>query len=231
MFIISLINDKFVVHLQALDTIKLLLADKHALSSAGFKTLISQKEDVLLAGEISGKQDLAEALINHQPTLLVVDYTIDGFLTIEDLEIVKQTSPSTEILVLSPAQDKGKILRVLQLGVKGYLTKECSKEEIIMAIYAVAKGEKFYCHKVLDVIMEQHFPPAEEDCEPTLLTNRETEILIYLAKGKNTQQIASDLYLSPHTVHTHRKSIIKKLSIKSPTEFVVRAMDLGLLKA
>lgn len=213
-----------------MDTIKLLLADKHDLSSAGFKALISQKENLVLASEISGKLDLTEALVRHQPNLLVVDYTIDGFLTIEDLEVVKQTSPSTEILVLSPALDKAKILRVLQLGVKGYLTKECSKEEIIMAIYAVAKGEKFYCHKILDVIMEQHFSPAEEDCEPTILTNRETEILILLAKGKNTQQIASHLYLSPHTVHTHRKSIIKKLSIKSPTEFVVRAMDLGLLK-
>lgn len=213
-----------------MDTIKLLLADKHALSSAGFKALISQKEDLLLAGEIVGKLDLTEALVNHQPNLLVVDYAIDGFLTIEDLETVKQRSPSTEILVLSPALDKSKILRVLQLGVKGYLTKECSKEEIIMAIYAVAKGEKFYCHKILDVIMEQHFPSIEEDCEPTVLTNRETEILVLLAKGKNTQQIASHLYLSPHTVHTHRKSIIKKLNIKSPTEFVVRAMDLGLLK-
>lgn len=212
-------------------TIKLLLADKHALSSAGFKALIGQKEDFVLVGEITGKQHLTETLSKHQPNLLVVDYSIDGFLTIEDLETVKQTSPLTEILVLSPALDRGKILRVLQLGVKGYLTKECSKEEIIMAIYAVAKGEKFYCNKILDVIMEQHFPPAEEDYEPTVLTNRETEILILLAKGKNTQQIASHLYLSPHTVHTHRKSIIKKLNIKSPTEFVVRAMDLGLFKA
>ena len=214
-----------------MENITLLLADKHALSSAGFKALISVKEDLVLLAEIKGSQELTEALALHKPTLLVVDYTIDGFITMKDLEEVKNFSPSTEILVLSPALDKNSILRVLQLGVKGYLTKECSKEEIIMAIYAVAKGEKFYCHKILDVIMEKHFLPAEENCEPTVLTNRETEVLMLLAKGKNTQQIASDLYLSPHTVHTHRKSIIKKLSIKSPTEFVVRAMDLGLLKA
>ncbi len=207
-----------------------MLADTHALSSAGFKALISLKEDFLLVNEVNVREELKVALEKHQPNLLVVDYTIEGFVTIEDLERVKQHSPATEILVLSPALDKHNILRVLQLGVKGYLTKECSKEEIIMAIYAVAKGEKFYCHKILDVIMEKHFPSTSEDCEPTVLTNRETEVLILLAKGKNTQQIASDLYLSPHTIHTHRKSIIKKLSIKSPTEFVVRAMDLGLLK-
>lgn len=208
-----------------------MLADTQALSSAGFKALISVKEELVLVNEVNTREELQEALGKHQPNLLVVDYTIEGFVTIEDLERVKQHSPATEILILSPALDKQNILRVLQLGVKGYLTKECSREEIIMAIYAVAKGEKFYCHKILDVIMEKHFPSTSEDCEPNVLTNRETEVLALLAKGKNTQQIASDLYLSPHTVHTHRKSIIKKLSIKSPTEFVVRAMDLGLLKA
>jgi len=77
--------------------------------------------------------------------------------------------------------------------------------------------------------MEKHFSVAPET-EPTTLTTRETEILKLIAHGHSTQAIADTLFLSPHTVQTHRKSIIKKLNIKSPTEFVIYAMDLGLLK-
>ena len=137
--------------------------------------------------------------------------------------------PKTNVLILSSDNNKASILEVLQLGVKGYVTKECSLEEVGMAVQATAKGEKFFCHKVLDIIMEKHFSVAP-DSEPTVLTTRETEILKLIAHGHSTQAIADTLFLSPHTVQTHRKSIIKKLNIKSPTEFVIYAMDLGLLK-
>jgi two-component system, NarL family, invasion response regulator UvrY len=78
--------------------------------------------------------------------------------------------------------------------------------------------------------MEKHFTPEPEACDPAILTVRETEILKLIASGKSTQVVADELHLSPHTVHTHRKSIIKKLNIKSPTEFVIYAMDFGLIK-
>jgi DNA-binding NarL/FixJ family response regulator len=83
---------------------------------------------------------------------------------------------------------------------------------------------------VLDVIMEKTFAPEPIASDPAILTVRETEILGYLANGYSTQNIADELHLSPHTVHTHRKSIIRKLNIKSPTEFVIYAFDLGLVK-
>ena len=99
-----------------------------------------------------------------------------------------------------------------------------------MAVYSVARGEKFFCHKILNIIMEKHFSPEPVEVVPGILTIRETEILKYLASGYSTQKVADELYLSPHTVHTHRKSIIKKLNIKSPTQFVVYALDFGLIK-
>ena len=139
------------------------------------------------------------------------------------------SSPKTNVLVLSSDNNKGSILDVLQLGVKGYITKECSLEEVGMAVQATSKGGKFFCQKVLDIIMEKRFS-TESDTEASVLTTRETEILKLIAHGHSTQAIADTLFLSPHTVQTHRKSIIRKLNIKSPTEFVIYAMDLGLLK-
>jgi DNA-binding NarL/FixJ family response regulator len=169
-------------------------------------------------------------LEKHKPDLLITDYNLANYITPDDLKIVKEISPATNILVISADDDKGTILDVLQLGVKGYLTKACSREEIMMAIQSTARGEKFYCHKILDIIMEKHFSPVPETFDASILTARETEILTLIAQGKSTQTIADNLHLSPHTVQTHRKSIIRKLNIKSPTEFVIYAIDFGLIK-
>jgi DNA-binding NarL/FixJ family response regulator len=179
---------------------------------------------------VTSSNDLEKLMAKHTPTLLIADYNLPGYITINDLKKANTASKETNILIISADNDKSTILEVIQVGIKGYLTKECSRDEVIHAIHSAARGEKFFCHKILDVIMEKTFSPEPEAGDPTILTVRETEILGYIANGYSTQNIADELHLSPHTVHTHRKSIIRKLNIKSPTEFVIYAFDLGLVK-
>lgn len=210
--------------------VDVLLADNQALTAAGLIHFLEGREDFKIAGHVQDKEQFAPMLEKHQPTLVIADYNLSGYLTIQDLKMVKELSPASNILIVSSDSNKPAILEVLQLGVKGYLTKECSREEIIMAMQSTARGDKFYCNKILDVIMEQHFAPESENSDPAILTGREREILKLLSLGYSTQKIADELYLSPHTVHSHRKSIIRKLSIKSPTEFVIYAIDFGLIK-
>ena len=210
--------------------IELLIADKQPLTAVGLEAFLTGKQDVKIVGRVLQRGDLGDLMEKLQPDLLVADYNIPGFINLGDIKNALAKSSRTHILILSSDNDKSSILDALQLGVKGYITKECSLEEVAMAVQSAAKGEKFFCHKILDIIMEKHFSPEPADCEPTVLTTRETEILKLIAHGRSTQTIADDLYLSPHTVQTHRKSIIKKLNIKSPTEFVIYAIDLGLLK-
>jgi two-component system invasion response regulator UvrY len=182
-------------------------------------------------GQVEEVADLPAMLRDLSPHMLIVDYDLEGYIGRDELASVKKYSPATNILVISSDNNKASILQVLQLGVLGYVTKHCSREEIMMAITTVARGEKFYCNKILDIIMEKHFSPSPADATQQVLTARETEILTLLASGYSTQKVADELHLSPHTVHTHRKSIIRKLSIKSPTEFVIYALDFGLIKA
>jgi two-component system invasion response regulator UvrY len=202
--------------------IRILLADKQPLTSAGLVHFLSSRQDATILDEVSEREHLEQMLNRHKPDLLITDYNLQGYITKDDLRSVKEISPATNVLVISADNNKGSILDVLQLGIKGYLTKECSREEIMMAIQSTARGEKFYCHK--------HFNPEPENFDAAVLTSRETEILTLIAQGKSTQVIADDLHLSPHTVQTHRKSIIRKLNIKSPTEFVIYAIDFGLIK-
>lgn len=210
--------------------IKVLLADNQPLTAAGLISILTERTDLAIVDRVTTRDRLPELLEQYKPDLLMVDYDMPGYITKADLVSIKEYPPETNVLVISSDNDKASILQVLQYGVIGYLTKECSREEILMAAYAVARGEKFYCHKILNIIMEKHFSPEPADVLPGVLTTREREILTLLASGYSTQKVADELHLSPHTVHTHRKSIIKKLNIKSPTEFVIYAMDFGLLK-
>ena len=211
--------------------IRVLLADNQPLTAAGLISILNQRDDLTIVDQVKVPEDLSELLDLHKPDLLIVDYNIPNYISKAQILTVKNFSSETNVLVVSSDNDKASILQILQSGVIGYLTKECSREEILMAVYSVGKGEKFFCHKILNIIMEKHFSPEPVEVVPGILTIRETEILKYLASGYSTQKVADELYLSPHTVHTHRKSIIKKLNIKSPTEFVIYALDFGLIKA
>ena len=211
--------------------IRVLVADSQSLTSAGLARFMEGRDDVSIVGYVEDAPDLPTMLMDLAPDILIVDYDLDGYIRREDLAEVKRYSPATNMLVISSDNNKSTILQVLQLGVTGYVTKYCSREEIMMAVSAVARGEKFYCNKILDIIMEKHFSPSRPEPSQAVLTARETEILTLLASGYSTQNVADELHLSPHTVHTHRKSIIRKLSIKSPTEFVIYALDFGLIKA
>ena len=206
------------------------IADNQPLTVAGLELFLSEKQAIKVVGKVKKGEELVELVEKFQPSLLIVEYNSPGYVALDDIRNAMASSSKTNVLILSSDNNKASILEALATWrVKGYITKECSLEEVGMAVQATAKGEKFFCHKVLDIIMEKHFSVAPES-EPTVLTTRETEILKLIAHGHSTQAIADTLFLSPHTVQTHRKSIIKKLNIKSPTEFVIYAMDLGLLK-
>jgi two-component system invasion response regulator UvrY len=209
--------------------VDVLLADTQPLTAAGIVHFLQDRPDLKLVASVTTRDELSALLDKHAPQVLIADYNIPGFITIDDLRKIGKASPATNILIISSDNNKSSIKEVLQAGVKGYLTKDCSKEEVMLAIQSTAKGEKFFCHKILDIILEKHFAPAPRGLDPTVLTIRETEILKLLAAGYSTQKIADQLHVSPHTIHTHRKSIIRKLNIKSPTEFVIYAMDFGLI--
>jgi DNA-binding NarL/FixJ family response regulator len=205
----------------------IVLADNQPLTAAGIRFLVESGMEAEIIGTVDDVSKIDSITRELKPDLLIADYNIPNYLSLEKLESVI-TDTHVNTLIISSDNNHQSIRKSLKIGIKGYITKECSREEIILAIRSTAKGEKFFCHKILDVIMEKE-SPATIACEPTVLTIREMEILELLAKGFSTQRAADKLNLSPHTIHTHRKSIIKKLGIKSPTEFVLYAIDFGLI--
>lgn len=211
--------------------IKVVLADKQALTRVGLRSFIHEKEDLVVYDDVNSIQDLRKVLRKEQPQVLLVDYNLKDFISIQHLHEVNKLSPDTKILVISSDNDKSNVFEVLEVGINGYVTKECSQQEIVGAIYATAKGEKFFCNKVLDMILEKHLSKVDDDeCLPTELSVREVEIVGLTASGLNAREIADKLHLSHHTVYTHRKNVMKKLSLGSVSELTLYAVKTGIIK-
>lgn len=209
-------------------TIKILIADAHYLVRAGLVSLLESEPDFDLIGDVANQEELMEGLAKSDPDVLIMDHKQDGAFSIESLSMVKSTFPSVQVLIISEDSAKDRIYRVLEAGVNSFLTKSCGPDEIVDAVRATAKKEKFYCTKIIDILLEKSFPNADH-CAPTPLSPREVEVVRYIAMGKLTKEIAAELDLSPHTVYTHRKRILRKLELNSASELVRYAIEQGLV--
>ncbi len=212
--------------------IKVLLADKQVLTRTGLQSFIIERKDLQLLDAVASRDELYQKLREDQPQVLILDYNLKDFITLEDLAEIKRASTGTRMLVISSDDNKENIFKALEYGVNGYVTKHCSQEEIVSAIYATAKGEKFFCNKVLDLILEKHLnKDQDEACLPTELTLREIEVVRLIGQGFNAREIADKLHLSHHTIYTHRKNVMKKLSLNSVADLMLYAVKTGIIKA
>lgn len=215
-----------------MDQVKIVLADAQYLARAGFRHLFQDQEHFLIVDEAATYAQLATVVENHKPDIVVFDYHDSEQYDIQDICRIKEISPETRFLVVTADDNKGNIFKVLECGANSILTKNCSRDEIVNAVTATARHEKFFCNKVLDIILEKHLGKEDKDqnCSPSSLTARELEVVTYIAQGVSTKEIADVLFLSTHTIYTHRKNIMKKLGINSVSELVLYAVNAGIVK-
>ncbi|MEM6830386.1 MAG: response regulator transcription factor [Bacteroidota bacterium] len=204
-----------------------LLADFQFLTREGITALINSLPDFYVAHIVRDSDMLADAINNENPDLVVLDISDKEPSLIDQLEKVKKKT-NCSFLIISNSQSKESIQRLLGMGIKGVVTKNCSEDEIINALRAVKNGNRFFCNNILDLVVDSQ--KEEEDCEPTSLSPREYQVLQLITKGKKTNQIAEKLHVSVHTINSHRKNILKKLNIQSPAELIVYALESGLVK-
>lgn len=214
-------------------SIQILLADAAFLVREGIKSVVAGYPWIEVIGEATHSQDLIDKVNALKPDVVIMDYNAPGAFSISDVHQVTQLSPLSHILIISSNLQKSDVLKVLEYGAKGFLLKECDQTEILGAINAIAKDDKFFCGKVLDIILERRATPVPisvSDCEPTSLTTRETEVVKLMAAGIPAQQIADQLCLSVHTIYTHRKNIMRKLGVTTAAEVIVYAINTSLMK-
>lgn len=209
--------------------IKIVIADAQYLVRFGLQNLLSKNKGFSIVGEAENSKELLALVKKYSPEVIVFDYNSENNFSTDDVATVKNLYPATNFLIISADASKSNIYKIIESGAISFLTKECDKEEIIGAIYATAKKEKFLCHKVIDIIIEKHIHEGEDTCKAFNLSLRETEIIKLTAKGWTAKTIAGHLFLSTHTVYTHKKNIMKKLKINTSSEMIVYAIQNGLI--
>ncbi|MCB9274342.1 MAG: response regulator transcription factor [Lewinellaceae bacterium] len=215
-----------------MQTISIVLADAQYLIRLGLRHLLSGSAIFRIAGEAKDEAELMELLATSRPRVAILDYNQPGAFSIHTVKRIRAAHPETHLLVISADESKEHIFQILELGVNSFLTKSCDEQEIIDAINASARGEKFFCTKILDYLLERTFSKGpESSCAATPLTAREIEVVKLIARGLIAKEIAGELNLSPHTIYTHRKKIMKKLQLNSASELVLYAVHTGLIKA
>lgn len=203
-----------------------MVADAQMLCRVGLCRVLEDAPDVEVVGQAEDSKQLLEKVQSTLCDVVIIDYNQPNYFDQFVIDEIRKASPQTEILVISSDDRKDRIYHVLESGVNSFLTKQCDPGEIIDAIAATSRGEKFYCHKIVDLLVEKSFPKKEED-GASRLTPREQEILTLVAQGKVAKEIAAELEISPHTIYTHRKNILAKLNLTSPMEMIVYALENG----
>ena len=158
--------------------------------------------------------------------LLLIDYSeVENYSKV--LSNLKKQNPKLVILAITVRIQRAKVIKALKFGVDSHQLKNCGKSEIHEAIYATLSGKQFFCGQVLELIAENN--EKETTCEGVELTEREKDIIKLIALGYTNKQIADHLFISAHTVNTHRKNIMAKLNINNVAGLVVYAFQEDLL--
>jgi len=208
--------------------INVMLVDDHAVVRMGFKMLLESASDIKVIAEAENGEVAIKAYMEHKPNVVVMDITMPGMGGLEAIERILAKDSNAKILVLSAHEDSVHPKRVLNAGAMGYLTKRSAAEELIKAIRMVASGKKYIEAGVAQQMAIQQLSGDQSPVD--VLSEREFEVFMSLAKGKTTNEIAESLFLSPRTVGTHLYNIKQKLNANNSAEIALIAMRSGLLE-
>ncbi len=215
-----------------MEKIRVLIADDHAIVRDGLKMILAGRPDIEVAGEAVDGAEAVNKVKELEPDVVLMDITMPGKNGLEATREIKQLNPEVKILVLTMHESDDYFYKILEAGASGYFVKGGSSQELISAILAVWRGEVFIYPSMAKKLLTHYLQRAKtgRDAETFgQLTNREQEILKLIAEGRNNQEIADLLVLSPTTVQTHRAHIMTKLGLHNRTELVKYAIRQGFI--
>ncbi|WP_294961928.1 response regulator transcription factor [uncultured Flavobacterium sp.] len=213
--------------------IRIHLADDHQVLIDGLSNLLQTVSNFEVAGTSLDGTTVYEDVVKDQADVLILDISMPKKDGIETLKEFNEKKLLCKVIILSSYDDLKIIKEVMKLGAKGYLTKNCAGENIIEAVEAVYQGQEYFSDavrkKIFNSFMDNPKLNHNAVVENPLLSPREIEIIILIALEYSGKEISEQLFISSHTVETHRKNIMKKLNIKSTIGLVKYALKNNLI--
>jgi DNA-binding NarL/FixJ family response regulator len=208
-------------------SVRIVLADDHAIVREGLKRIVSDVKDFEVAGEAADGTQVMQAVRALDFDVLVLDLSMPGRSGMELIKLVKAEKPRLRILVLSMHQEMQYAVRAIKSGASGYLTKESAPAQLEQAIRKIAGGGAYISAEVAEQLALGAMPGSEAVPHESL-TDREFEVFRLLVSGEAVSDIAHKLNLSVKTVSTHKSNLMQKLGLNNQTELVRYALKHGL---
>lgn len=207
--------------------INILLAEDHNIIREGIRALLEAQKDFKIVAEACDGRTAVKLAQQHSPNVVIMDVSMPELNGMDATRQILRENSNVKVIALSMYSDKRFIKGMLTAGVSGYLLKNCVAVELLSAIRAVVKGQKYLSPQILGEVVEGYMGhPSTDDAESdSPLSSREREIVQLVAEGKNSRQIAECLFISPKTVESHKRRIMEKLDIHSVatlTKFAIR---------
>jgi two-component system response regulator NreC len=213
--------------------IRLLLVDDHQVVRSGLRMLLGNESDVEIVADAGTAAEALEAVKQFHPNVVLMDIGLPDLSGIDATKLIKQTNPEVAVVALTIHEDEEYFFKMLEAGAGGYVPKRAAPEELLTAIRAAAVGE-VYLYPSLAKLLVKDFLAQERPSEGNNvldgLTEREQEVLRYLAEGTSNPEIAAALVISAKTVARHRENIMQKLGLHSRAELVRYAIRKGIIK-
>lgn len=211
-----------------MDPIRVLIADDHPLFRDGMHGLLDSVPDTAVVGEATTGDEAIDLAATLQPDVILMDLRMPGRNGFEATRAILQTSPHIGVLVVTMLDDDDSVFAALRAGARGYLLKGANQVETLVAIRAVAAGEAIFGPGIAQRLLG-YFAGARPAAARRFpeLTERETEILGLIARGRGNPEIAEQLSLSLKTVQNHVSNILSKLQVADRAQAVIRAREAG----
>ncbi len=210
--------------------IRVLLADDHHLFREGLTRLLSEEDNIEVVASLRSGEEVLAMVHDFRPDVVLLDVKMPGLDGVETARRLRERYPEMGILLLTVSEDRETLFNAVQAGVRGYLLKSSTSQELVDAIHRIYRGEAVISPsmsaKLLDefVALSQGKRQRPED----ILTERERDILRYIASGMSNKEIGAALAISPHTVKAHLRHILDKLGLRSRTQAAAWAERHGL---
>ena len=214
------------------DKVRIVLADDHTILREGLRALLTADDEIVVVGEAQDGREAVRCVERLEPDLLLMDLSMPRMSGMDAIREIKKRYPDTRIIALTVHKTEEYLLTTLQAGADGYVLKDATHEELVMAIRNVMAGKSYLSPDVSEKVIEGYLVGKESSRSLSAwetLSQREREVLKLIAEGYKNKEIAEDLCISLKTVEKHRANLMKKLDLHNAAALTVYAVEKGLV--
>jgi len=200
--------------------ITVLITEDHALIRESWSKILNESAQFRVIGECCNAEDAIEMTKALRPMVVMMDINLPGMSGIEATMKIREDVPDSKILGVSLHAQSGYAVKMMRAGATGYITKNCTVEEMFQALIDVSDKKKYICREILEGISENFINTETPDNLLKTLSQREMDVVSLIRKGYSSKEIAENLSMSVRTVGAHRYNIFRKLKIKKATALI-----------